>query len=96
MILDKIENYLGNGGLFNPELMEHEKVRDLIMDCKEEIQKRDKQELELKKLNLELLKEKSIVDLLDQVARSFGYPSQGEWRVIVNRVNDVIKKRNEI
>lgn len=41
MILDKIENYLGSGGLFNPELVEHEKVRDLIMDCRDEIQKRD-------------------------------------------------------
>lgn len=28
----RIRSYLGNGGLFNPELMEHEKVRDLIMD----------------------------------------------------------------
>ena len=67
-----------------------------LINAREEIQKRDKQELELKKLNLELLKEKSIVDLLDQVARSFGYPSQGEWRVIVRMVDDVIKKRIEI
>lgn len=34
-ILDTIQSYLGNGGLFNPEMMEHEKVRNLIMDCKE-------------------------------------------------------------
>ena len=24
-------NYLGNGGYFNPELMEHDKVRDMII-----------------------------------------------------------------
>lgn len=36
---DKIKKYLGNGGLFNPELMEHEKVRDLILECQSEIQK---------------------------------------------------------
>jgi hypothetical protein len=36
-ILDRIQNYLGSGGLFNPELMEHDKVRDLIRDCREEI-----------------------------------------------------------
>ena len=41
IILERIKNYLGSGGPFNPELMEHEKVRDLIMDCREEIQKRD-------------------------------------------------------
>lgn len=34
----RIKSYLGNGGLFNTELMEHEKVRDLIMDCRDEIQ----------------------------------------------------------
>ena len=36
-ILDRIQNYLGSGGLFNPELMGHDKVRDLICDCREEI-----------------------------------------------------------
>ena len=35
--LELIKEYLGNGGLFNPEMMEHEKVRDLIMACREEI-----------------------------------------------------------
>jgi len=25
-------DYLCNGGLFNPEMMDHDKVRDLIMD----------------------------------------------------------------
>lgn len=30
---DRITNYLENGGFFNPELMEHDKVRDLLMDC---------------------------------------------------------------
>lgn len=35
--LDRIQQYLSNGGLFNPELMEHDKVRDLIRDCREEI-----------------------------------------------------------
>lgn len=28
----RVREYLGNGGLFNPELMEHDKVRQLIMD----------------------------------------------------------------
>lgn len=33
-ILERIQNYLETGGLFNPEMMEHEKVRDLIMECR--------------------------------------------------------------
>jgi len=36
-VRERIKDYLGNGGLFNPELMEHEKVRDLLMDCRDEI-----------------------------------------------------------
>lgn len=37
-ILDRIQNYLEVGGLFNPEMMEHEKVRELIMDCRSELE----------------------------------------------------------
>lgn len=36
-IPERIKNYLGNGGLFNPEHMEHDRVRDLLMDCRTEI-----------------------------------------------------------
>ena len=34
---DKITNYLANGGLFNPEMMDHEKVRDLLMESRAEL-----------------------------------------------------------
>lgn len=33
-LLARIQSYLGNGGFFNPEMMEHDKVRDLIMDVR--------------------------------------------------------------
>lgn len=36
-LLARMDSYFGNGGLFNPEMMEHDKVRDLIMDCREYI-----------------------------------------------------------
>jgi hypothetical protein len=36
-LLSRIQNYLECGGLFNPEMMDHNKVRDLIMDCREYI-----------------------------------------------------------
>ena len=38
-VLDDIADYLGNGGLFNPELANHNKVRDLIIACRIEILK---------------------------------------------------------
>jgi hypothetical protein len=31
-LADRITNYLSSGGLFNPELMEHDKVRELLID----------------------------------------------------------------
>lgn len=33
-LVGRITEYLSVGGLFNPELMEHDKVRDLLMDCR--------------------------------------------------------------
>ena len=37
-ILGQIQNYLELGGLFNPELMEPTKVRDLLISCRDYIQ----------------------------------------------------------
>jgi|FAXJ01.1.fsa_nt_gi hypothetical protein len=37
-LLERIQSYLGNGGLFNPEMMEHDEVSTLIMDCRTYIQ----------------------------------------------------------
>lgn len=36
-MIDKITEYLSSGGYFNPELMEHDKVRDLLMDIREQL-----------------------------------------------------------
>ena len=33
-----INNYLGNGGFFNPELMDHNKVRDMVMGSRTALQ----------------------------------------------------------
>lgn len=39
-LLETISDYLYAGGLFNPELMNHEKVRDLLIDLKEVLNER--------------------------------------------------------
>ena len=36
-LLRLVDEYLGNGGLFNPELMQHDKVRDLVLSLREMI-----------------------------------------------------------
>jgi len=34
-LIERINCYLGNGGFFNPEMMDHDKVRDLLLDARE-------------------------------------------------------------
>jgi hypothetical protein len=34
---DKVTEYLELGGLFNPEMMEHDKVRDLLISLRDEL-----------------------------------------------------------
>ena len=34
-ITEKITEYLSVGGLFNPEMMEHKKVSELLIDCRD-------------------------------------------------------------
>ncbi len=38
-LIHRITEYLAVGGLFNPECMEHEKVRDMVIDCREFLMK---------------------------------------------------------
>lgn len=37
-LIERIDNYLQNGGLFNPEMMEHDKVRQLLLDCRDALE----------------------------------------------------------
>jgi len=36
-IVKRINEYLTNGGLFNPEYMNHEAMRDLLIECRDRI-----------------------------------------------------------
>ncbi len=53
-IVEKINNYLQLGGMFNPELMEHHKVSDLLFECRRElerlVEKCDKQAAVLRRI----------------------------------------------
>lgn len=56
-IVDEIGHYLQLGGLFNPELMEHHKVSDLLMRARDEIErlmnKCDKQAMVIRRVYVE-------------------------------------------
>lgn len=36
-LVERISDYLLSGGLFNPELMDHRQVRDLLIDCRDSL-----------------------------------------------------------
>jgi hypothetical protein len=38
-IVERLTSYLSGGGLFNPELADHDKVKDLVIDCWDEIER---------------------------------------------------------
>jgi hypothetical protein len=38
-LTERITQYLCVGGLWNPESMDHDKVRDLLIDCREHLTK---------------------------------------------------------
>lgn len=53
-IIEKIDSYLKMGGLFNPEEMEHHKVRDMLLECRDELErlatKCDKQAMVIRRI----------------------------------------------
>jgi hypothetical protein len=46
----RIAAYLSSGGLFNPELANHDAVRDLIIDCRARIEELEKALEDISKL----------------------------------------------
>ena len=38
-LTNRIDEYLSAGGLFNPEAMEHDKVRELLLECGQELKR---------------------------------------------------------
>ncbi len=36
-VLELVDEYLRHGGLFNPELMNHERVRDMVIRLRDEV-----------------------------------------------------------
>lgn len=38
-IVERCSNYLSSGGLFNPEFADHDAVRDLVINCRDEIER---------------------------------------------------------
>jgi hypothetical protein len=56
-VIDEINNYLQCGGMFNPEHMEHHKVSDMLLKCREELErlvsKCDRQAMVIRRMYVE-------------------------------------------
>jgi hypothetical protein len=65
MIEQRITEYLCAGGLFNPELMDHRKVSDLLRDARDEIELLRAENRELMRIREE--GHAKIVALLDKI-----------------------------
>jgi chromosome segregation ATPase len=48
-VIERIKDYLLSGGVWNPELAIHDNVRDLIIDCRTEIERLQSERSELRK-----------------------------------------------
>jgi len=77
-LCERITNYLASGGLFNPEAMEHDKVRDLLIACRDA----------LSTLNLEP-KTLAGEDIADQLASTYPGDPDGSIRAEPSPVQGV-------
>jgi len=62
----RIQEYIGNGGLFNPDLMDHYKVRDLVVDCRAAIAAA-LAEIDRLTKQVERLKDSHIAEMPDEI-----------------------------
>lgn len=70
-IVERCYDYLSNGGLSNPELMDHEAVSNLVIDCRNEIER-------LRQQNAELVKEINKLKQAKEVNKyDHHYPDDG-------------------
>lgn len=87
--IDKINNYLQVGGLFNPELMEHHKVSDLLLECRGQLMKAQKETVRLHEIAMFLF------DILDDIdTASDEAKNNHEW--YRKRVEHLHRKRFEV
>lgn len=66
-LLYRIQDYLVSGGLFNPEMMEHEKVRNLIMDCRELLTAMNDLRYQLMRERLNTLADSQLQEIIDKI-----------------------------
>jgi len=52
-LVKRITKYLESGGLFNPEYAIHDNVRDLLIDCRDAINKYDKEQMQIEAIQEE-------------------------------------------
>lgn len=69
-LLGRIDSYLGNGGFFNPEMMDHNNVRGMIIDCYETINRQQNEAHEARVL--EVLYKRKLNEVQEELLATIG------------------------
>ena len=68
-LVEKINEYLNVGGLFNPESMEHHKVSDLLLECRNQLMKAQEENVRLHEIAMFLFDILDDIDTASDVAK---------------------------
>lgn len=79
-LIQRITDYLSGGGLFNPELANHEAVRDLLIDCRDALEQQAAQVEALRGQHAVLVR---LLVEADKVLGTIDGESQEEWDMLL-------------
>ena len=66
-IVERCGEYLIGGGLWNPELADHDKVRDLVIDCRDEIERLHQRDGFIAKLDEQIVEKDAEIERLKEI-----------------------------
>jgi hypothetical protein len=87
-ITDRITEYLSSGGLFNPELAEHDVVRDLLIDCRDTLKK-------LKNFNEELQSQTYLADIVIERLKKENERLRGLYDYLATELHKAAEERDK-
>ena len=65
-IVERCSEYLIGGGIWNPELADHDKVRDLVIDCRDEIERLHQRDGFIAKLDEQIVEKDAEIERLKE------------------------------
>ena len=82
LLQQRITDYLSMGGLFNPEMANHDAVRDLLIDCRDELAKPEQEPVavwELTEDGWDTIADAAWMETLPVGTKLYTAPPRKEW-----------------